>query len=38
LKNNTLCEKYELRRRKKRCHTKKKEDPLAHAKQHAQGD
>ncbi|CAG9884359.1 hypothetical protein BOVA711_4844 [Bacteroides ovatus] len=38
MKNNTLCEKYELRRGKKRCPIMKKEYPLAHAKQHVQGD
>ena len=38
LKNNTLCEKYELRRGKKRCPIMKKEYPLAHAKLHVQGD
>ena len=38
LKNNTLYKKYELRRGKKRCLTMKKEYPLAHAKQHVQGD
>lgn len=36
--NNTLCEKYELRRGKKRCPIMKKEYPLAHAKLHVQGD
>ena len=36
--NNTLYKKYELRRGKKRCLTMKKEYPLAHAKQHVQGD
>lgn len=38
LKNNTLCEKYELIRRKKSWLTKKKEHPLANAKRHSQGD
>ena len=38
MKNNTLCEKYELRRGKKRCPIMKKEYPLAHAKLHVQGD
>ena len=37
-KNNTLCEKYELIRRKKSWLTKKKEHPLANAKRHSQGD
>lgn len=36
--NNTLCEKYELIRRKKSWLTKKKEHPLANAKRHSQGD
>jgi hypothetical protein len=38
LKNNTLCEKYELIRGKKGCPGMKKEYPLANAKLHSQGD
>jgi hypothetical protein len=38
LKNNTLCKKDELRRRKKEPHPVKKEYPPAYAKLHIQGD